>query len=270
MPNQFVHLKIHTEFSLLDGIVRIKDLIKTAGEDQQIALCITDQSNMFALIKFYNACLGAGIKPILAADLYIEREDDPANPYRMTFYAQDNKGYRNLTELVSEGFTVNQHNDKAQIKKEWFKEKGEGLIALSGFNNGDVGIALLADKQEEAEQHLDFWLSVLPNRFYLELQRTDRNVDERLEQKTLLLADKKQIPVVATNDVRFIKQDDFYAHEARVCIGEGSTLDDPRRERRYSEQQYFKTHQQMIELFKDVPSAISNTADISQRCSAQV
>ncbi|MFT7108863.1 MAG: DNA polymerase-3 subunit alpha [Psychrobacter glaciei] len=270
MPNQFVHLKIHTEFSLIDGIVRIKDLVKAAGDDQQIALCITDQSNMFALIKFYNACLDAGIKPILAADLYIEREDKPDKPYRMTFYAKDLKGYRNLTELVSSGFTENQHHDKAQILKQWFKEKGEGLIGLSGFNNGDIGTALLSGKEDEAEQYLDFWLSVLPNRFYLELQRTDRKVDERLVQKTLLLADKKQVPVVATNDVRFIKEDDFYAHEARVCIGEGSTLDDPRRERRYSEQQYFKTQQQMIDLFKDIPSAISNTLEIAQRCSVEV
>ena len=270
MPDQFVHLKIHTEFSLLDGIVRIKDLIKHAGADQQIALAITDQSNMFALVKFYNACLGAGIKPILAADLYIEREDEPENPYRMTFYAQDDKGYRNLTELVSSGFTENQHHEKAQIKKEWFTEKSEGLIALSGFQTGDIGEQILKGNDVEAEACLDFWLSVFPNRFYLELQRTDRKGDELLVAQTLKLADKKQVPVVATNDVRFIEQDDFYAHEARVCIGEGSTLDDPRRERRYSEQQYFKTQQEMVELFKDIPSAISNTVEIAQRCSVQV
>ena len=270
MPNQFVHLKIHTEFSLLDGIVRIKDLIKSAGEDQQIALAITDQSNMFALVKFYNACLGAGIKPILAADLYIEREDDPENPHRMTFYAQNEKGYRNLTELVSSGFTENQHHEKAQVKKEWFVEKNEGLIALSGFQSGDIGGALLKGNPEEAEANLDFWLSAFPNRFYLELQRTERKGDAQLVERTLTLADKKQIPVVATNDVRFIKQDDFDAHEARVCIGEGSTLDDPRRERRYSDAQYFKSQEEMAELFKDIPSAISNTVEIAQRCSVQV
>jgi len=270
MPNQFVHLKIHTEFSLLDGIVRIKDLIKTAGEDQQIALAITDQSNMFALVKFYNACLGAGIKPILAADLYIEKEDDPENPHRMTFYAQNEKGYRNLTELVSSGYTENQHHDKPQIKKEWFVEKNEGLIALSGFQTGDIGAALLKAEDAEAEQNLDFWLSVFPNRFYLELQRTERKGDDALVGKILRLADKKQVPVVATNDVRFMKRDDFDAHEARVCIGEGSTIDDPRRDRRYNDSQYFKTQQEMIELFSDIPSAISNSVEIAQRCSVQV
>jgi len=270
MPNQFVHLKIHTEFSLIDGIVRIKDLIASASADQQIALSITDQSNMFALVKFYNACLSAGIKPILAADLYIENEDDPAKPYRMTIYAQNEKGYRNLTELVSSGFTENQHHDKAQIKKEWLQEKNEGLIAFSGFQNGEIGTALLKDHDDEAEASLDFWLSVFPGRFYLELQRTDRKGDEQLVEKTVVLADKKQVPVIATNDVRFIKEDDFYAHEARVCIGEGSTLDDPRRERRYSESQYFKTQAEMIELFKDIPSAVSNTVEVAQRCSVQV
>ena len=183
MADSFVHLRIHTEFSLVNGIVRVKDLIKNASADAQMALAITDQSNMFALVKFYNACLGAGIKPILAADVYLEREDDPANPYNITLYAQDQTGYRNLTELVSFGFTKNQHHDKPQLKFEWFAERSAGLIALSGFQQGDIGEALLKGKDELAVTRLNKWREYFPGRFYLELQRTNRANDEVLVQK---------------------------------------------------------------------------------------
>ncbi|EAT10972.1 DNA polymerase III subunit alpha [Bermanella marisrubri] len=268
--NSFVHLRVHTEYSLVDGIVRVKELIKAADADQQIALTISDQSNMFALVKFYTACQATGIKPIISADVFIENPDDMANPYAITLIAQNDVGYRNLTELVSAGFTKNQHHDRAQLKQEWFEEKADGLIALSGFQRGDIEEALKKDKFELAASRLDRWLELFPQRFYLELQRTQRPNDEALLQKSIKLAADKQVPVVATNDVRFMKQDDFDAHEARVCIGEGMTLIDPRRERRYSDQQYFKTQQQMCELFEDIPSAITNSVEIATRCNVQV
>ncbi len=270
MAAPFVHLRIHTEFSLVDGIVRVKDLVKSVAQDCQPALAITDQSNMFALVKGYNACMGAGIKPVLASDVYIEREDEPENPYCMTLFAQNAQGYLHLTELVSSGFTQNQHHEKAQVKLEWFKEKSAGLIAMSGFQRGDIGEALLKDDLELAEQRLLAWKALFPGRFYLELQRTDRSGDDELVQKSVALAVKCQVPVVATNDVRFIHQEDFAAHETRVCIGEGVTLDDPRRVKAYSQQQYLKTSEQMQTLFADIPSAISNTIEIAQRCSVQV
>ncbi len=270
MAAPFVHLRIHTEFSLIDGIVRVKDLVKTITADNQPACALTDQSNMFALVKFYNACLGAGVKPILAADVYVENEEDPENPYTVTLFAQDSDGYRNLTELVSSGFTQNQHHEKAQIKPEWFEEKNQGIIVISGFQRGDIGEALLKDDLPLAEQRLARWMKWFPGRFYLELQRTDRPNDEELVQKSVELAVSKNIPVVATNDVRFIKQEDFEAHETRVCIGDGVTLDDPRRVKSYSEQQYLKSSDEMMELFADIPSAISNTLEIAQRCSVQV
>ncbi len=270
MAAPFVHLRIHTEFSLVDGIVRVKDLVKAVAQDCQPALAITDQSNMFALVKGYNACMGAGVKPVLASDVYIEREDDPENPYCMTLFAQNAQGYLHLTELVSSGFTQNQHHEKAQVKLEWFKEKSAGLIAMSGFQRGDIGEALLKGDLDLAEQRLLAWKELFPGRFYLELQRTDRSGDDELVQKSVALAVKCQVPVVATNDVRFIHQDDFEAHETRVCIGEGVTLDDPRRIKAYSDQQYLKTSEQMQTLFADIPSAISNTLEIAQRCSVQV
>ncbi len=270
MAAPFVHLRIHTEFSLVDGIVRVKDLVKAVAADTQPAVAITDQSNMFALVKAYNACLGAGVKPVLAADVYIEQPDDLANPYCMTLLAQNADGYRHLTELVSAGFTQNQHHEKPQLKAEWFADKNAGLIALSGFQRGDIGAALLKGDEALAEQHLQRWLEYFPARFYLELQRTERVNDESLVQKTVALAVKCQVPVVASNDVRFIHQDDFAAHETRVCIGEGVTLDDPRRIKAFSEQQYLKSSAQMVELFADIPSAISNTLEIAERCSVQV
>ncbi len=181
MAAPFVHLRIHTEFSLVDGIVRVKDLVKTVAADTQPAVAITDQSNMFALVKGYNACLGAGVKPVLAADVYIEHEDDPENP----LIAQNSDGYRHLTELVSAGFTKNQHHEKPQVKPEWFAEKNAGLIAMSGFQRGDIGEALLKDEEDLAEQRLNTWLEYFPGRFYLELQRTDRANDEALVQKTV-------------------------------------------------------------------------------------
>lgn len=270
MAASFVHLRIHSEFSLMDGIVRVKGLIKNVAANHQPAVALTDQSNMFALIKFYSGCLSAGIKPILAADIWLENEDEPANPWQMTLIAQNEVGYRHLTELISSGFTDNQHHEFAQVKREWLAEKSEGLIALSGFQSGDIGDALLRDKLELAKSYLQHWQSIFPNRFYLELQRTSRPRDEELVQKMVQLAAEMGSPVVATNDVRFIEKDDFYAHEARVCIGDGVVLDDPRREKRYSEEQYLKSAEEMSALFSDIPSALSNTLEIAERCSVQV
>ncbi len=270
MSNQFVHLRIHTEFSLLDGIVRVKDLIKNVAADGQPAVALTDQGNMFALVKFYGGCLDAGVKPILAADIWLENPDDPRKPYCVPLYALNDKGYRNLTELVSAGYTDNQHHGKPQITFEMLAAQNEGLIAFSGFQQGDIGEALLKGKNDLAIERLQRWMSVFDGRFYLELQRTSRENDERLVQACVQLAAEYQCPVIATNDVRFVQQDDFEAHEARVCIGEGYVLDDPKRPKRYSEEQYLKTNAQMCELFADIPSAISNTMEVAQRCSVQV
>jgi DNA polymerase III subunit alpha len=270
MAANFVHLRVHSEFSLIDGIVRIKGLIKATGAAAMPAVALTDQANLFGLLKFYSAALGAGIKPILGADIWLERDDDPANPYRLTLLAQNEKGYRNLTELVSKGFTHNQQYDKAQIKKEWLTAQNEGLIVLSGARDGDIGDAILRRRFEQAEACLQHWMQVFPERFYLELQRTGRSQEEEYIQCAVQFAKKHNCPVVATNDVRFLTREDFDAHEARVCIGESKALDDPRRLRRYSEQQYLRSAEEMSALFADIPSAIENTVEIAKRCSVQI
>ena len=270
MSATFVHLRLHTEFSLVDGLVRVKPLVKTAAAAQMPAVAVTDQSNMCALVKFYKAAMGGGIKPICGADIWLASvaEDGPLT--RMTLLAMNAQGYRNLTELVSRGWTEGQSNDQVIIQRDWVKAAAEGLIALSGSKEGEIGRALLADDQAQAESLLAEWQAVFPERFFLELQRTSRVGDEEHVHAAVALAERCGAALVATNDVRFIKQGDFEAHETRVCIGEGRALDDPRRVRGYSDQQYLKTPAQMWELFSDIPEALENTVEIAKRCNIEV
>src|SRR5690554_2794812 len=205
------------------------------------AVAVTDQSNMSSLVKFYTAAQKGGVKPICGADIWLASAQEDGPLTRMTLLVMTPKGYRNLTELISLGFTQGQHNGLAIIERDWVKQAAEGLIALSGAKEGEIGLALLAGETARAEQLLAEWQAVFDNRFYLELQRTARPNDEEHVHAAVALASSTGVPVVATNDVRFLKQDDFSAHETRVCIGEGRALDDPRRARSYSDQQYLKT-----------------------------
>ncbi|WP_397377343.1 DNA polymerase III subunit alpha, partial [Pseudomonas sp.] len=270
MTASFVHLRLHTEFSLVDGLVRIKPLIKSVATAGMPAVAVTDMSNMCSLVKFYKAAMGGGIKPICGADIWLASADEDGPLSRMTLLAMNAKGYRNLTELVSRGWSEGQSNDLVIIQRDWVKEAAEGLIALSGAKEGEVGHALLDGEQAKAEALLREWMAVFPERFYLEVQRTNRVNDEEHLHAAVALADKVGAPLVATNDVRFIKQDDFAAHETRVCIGEGRSLDDPRRLRTYSDQQYLKSPQEMAELFSDLPEALENTVEIAKRCNIDV
>jgi len=270
MPESFVHLSLHTEYSIVDGIVRIKPLAAAVAEAGMPAVALTDQSNMFALVKFYRACQGAGVKPIVGVDCWVLSEDEPTQPTKLTLLCLNNKGYLNLTQLVSKGYTEGQHRGIPMLQKNWFVDNTEGLIALSGGRLGDVGLALLSENAELASQRLNDWSQLFPNNFYLELQRTGRENEENYLHAAVKLAVQHDIPVVATNDVRFISTNDFDAHEARVCIHDGRTLDDPRRPKLYSEQQYLRSPEEMIELFKDIPSAIENTIEIARRCTVEL
>ncbi|MGY8830584.1 MAG: DNA polymerase III subunit alpha, partial [Pseudomonadales bacterium] len=270
MTVSFVHLRLHTEFSLVDGLVRVKPLIKSVAAAGMPAVAVTDMSNMCSLVKFYKAAMGGGIKPICGADIWLASADEDGPLSRMTLLAMDAKGYRNLTELVSRGWSEGQSNDLVIIQRDWVKDAAEGLIALSGAKEGEVGHALLDGEPAAAEALLREWMEVFPERFYLEVQRTNRVNDEEHLHAAVALADKVGAPLVATNDVRFIKQDDFAAHETRVCIGEGRSLDDPRRLRTYSDQQYLKSPEEMAELFSDLPEALENTIEIAKRCNIEV
>ncbi|MGB2109138.1 MAG: PHP domain-containing protein, partial [Marinobacter vinifirmus] len=270
MANTFVHLRVHSEYSMVDGLVRVKPLIGRVAELGMPAVGLTEQSNMCSLVRFYKAAMGAGVKPIIGADLWLENPDEPENPFRLTLLARNNDGYLNLTEIISLGYTEGQRYGKPIIRKEWLEARPAGLIALSGAKMGDVGKALLAGKPELARERAEYWMNLYPGSYYLELQRTGRGGDEDCLHMSVELAAELGLPVVATNDVHFLQADDFEAHEARVCIGESRTLDDPRRDRRFSDQQYLRSAEEMIELFSDIPEAVENTVEIAKRCSVKV
>ena len=270
MTNQFVHLRVHSEYSLYDSTIRVKKLVQAAADAGMPAVALTDQANTYALVKFYKTAMGAGLKPILGADLWLENPDDQTAPFRVCALCVNGDGYKNLRELVSRGYSQNQHFDKAIVRKEWLFEQSDGLILLSGGRDGDVGQRIIKGKLEAAEALVEEYMAHFPDRFYFEVQRTGREGDENIVRAGMAMATKFQVPLVATNDVRFIKADDFEAHETRVSIGQGFALDDPRRPRDYSEQQYFRSREEMITLFRDIPSAIENTVEIARRCTVEV
>lgn len=269
MNQPFVHLRVHSEYSLSDGIVRIKPLVAAAAEMGSPAVAVTDRNNLFALIKFYNAAHDAGVKPIVGCDVLIEPEGDEL-PSTLVLLARDDAGYRSLCEVLSRGYLEGQHDHVPVLQRSWLEEHATGLIALSAAAEGDVGRALAAGRVEQAQARLRAWMDLFPDRYYLELHRTGRPGGERLLHRTVELATELGCPVVATNDVRFLAEDEFEAHEVRVCIHEGRILDDARRPRNYSAAQYLKTPAQMVELFSDIPEAVENSLLIAQRCNVDI
>ena len=266
MTAQFVHLRLHSEYSLVDGLVRIKPLAKKVAEMCMPAVALTDFNNFFGLVKFYKAAQGAGVKPILGADLLVQDETGEGSPTQLLLLVADQTGYQNLTKLISRAYQEGQRQAVPMIMKSWLNNHSDGLIALSGGRSGELGVALISGRSAEAEQMLLDYMQLFPNRFYLELQRTGRAGEEDYLHAAVDLASQFSCPVVATNDVRFIDAAEFEAHEARVCIHEGRALDDPRRERRYSENQYLRSAEEMVELFSDIPEAIQNSVEIAKRC----
>jgi DNA polymerase-3 subunit alpha len=266
----FVHLHVHTEYSLADGLLRIKPMVRAAAESGMPALAVTDRANLFCLVRFYKAAIGAGIKPIAGAELWIRNPANANKPFRMVVLVRDRVGYLNLSRLISRAYVEGQHLGVPQVDRDWIAEASDGLIVLSGGPGGDVAQALLAGHRAAAEGLLDDWLSVFGDRYYLELIRTGRENEAECLELSVDLAAAKGVPVVATNDVRFLTPDDFEAHEARVCIHDGRTLDDPRRPRLYSEEQHLRTPGEMSALFDDIPEALANTIEIAKRCSLEL
>jgi DNA polymerase-3 subunit alpha len=268
MTASFVHLRLHTEYSLVDSVVRVDELVAAAAEKGMPAVAITDQNNLFAMVKFYRAALGAGIKPIIGVDLLVRETGDRAQPSRISLLCQSPLGYGNITRLVSRAYLEGQQRGAPMIERRWLTtENIAGLVAISGCMEGDVGRALVNGKERDADQALSRWLELFGDRFYIELQRLGRPGEEPYIASAVSLASKRGVPVVATNDVRFIKPDDFESHEARVCINDGALLADAGRVRRYSNQQYLRSPEEMQDLFSDIPEALSNSVEIARRCS---
>jgi DNA polymerase-3 subunit alpha len=262
MPPAFVHLHVHTEYSLANGTVRIQPLVETAAGMAMPAIAVTDQSNLFAMVKFYRAAMKAGVKPVIGVDLWVAESSGNGQPTRVVLLCRHHEGFLSLTRLVSRTYTEGQQRGLPLLDKSWLEGNTQGLIALSGGRAGDIGQALLARKTGEARTLLDGWRRLFPD--------TGRPGEEEYLHRAVTLAAAAEVPVVATNDVHFLRSADFEAHEARVCINEGRTLNDPRRSRHFSDQQYLRTPAEMAELFRDLPEALANTVEIAKRCNLEL
>jgi DNA polymerase III subunit alpha len=267
----FCHLRLHSEFAVVDGITRIDEVVKAAAKDGQVAMALTDLGNLFGAVKFYKAARKKGVKPILGADCWLEPDTVPAPgtlappPARVLLLVQNTQGYLNLCELLSRAWLGNVIRNQACLKAEWLTELSEGLICLSGFAHGPLGMAVREPARAEAAAQA--LAAAFPGRFYVELQRVQGQRHEGLVRASCQLAARLGLPVVATHPVQFLSEDEFDAHEARVCVAEGETLDNPKRVKRFSADQCFKRQAAMAERFADIPSALANTVAIAERCS---
>ncbi|MDV6346475.1 DNA polymerase III subunit alpha [Nitrosomonas sp. Is35] len=265
----FIHLRLHSEYSILDSTIRIPDVVAKAVADQMPALALTDLANVFGLVKFYQSARKNGIKPILGCDVWITNESDRNKPIRLLLLCQSRDGYLLLSRLLSRAYRENQYHGRAEIRESWLhSDEGgtQGLIALSGARFGDIGLAILQNNPQQAEIQARKWAGLFPGRFYLEIQRDGHPNEAMLVQQSLALARQLNLPVVATQAVQFLNAEEFRAHEARVCIAEGYTLDDKRRPKNFTGQQYFKNQAEITQLFADIPSALANTIEIAKRC----
>ena len=267
---RFVHLRLHSEFSVTDGLVRLDDAVARACEADMPALALTDLSNTFGWVKFYRAARGKGIKPVFGCDVWVSNAVDRARPSRLLLLVQHREGYRRLCELLARAFQENLHRGRAEIEPAWLEADSAGLIALSGGAQGSVAQAILDDKPDAAHREAEYWARCFPGRFYLELQRYGQSHAERLIDGLLDIGHALSLPSVATHPVQFLSAGDFQAHEARVCIAEGMMLGDPRRPRAFTAEQYLKSPDEMAALFADLPEALENSVEIAKRCNLEL
>jgi len=268
--SEFVHLHLHTEYSLVDGIVRVPELMQQLSGQGMSAVALTDFNNLFALVKFYQKAIKNGIKPIIGVEAQISGLTSKEPNSRVLFLCKNNQGYQALTKLVTKSYLEGQRGSGPTLERDWLleagKSLGENLIVLSGARDGDVGRAILAGNKKLALEYALFWKKHFKDNYYIELQRTNREDEDLYNQQAVQLASKYSLPVVATNDVRFLDQGEFDAHEVRVCIHTSRILNDSRRPKLYSPQQYLRSSEEMVELFKDIPEAITNSVEIAKRC----
>lgn len=263
---RFVHLRTHTDFSMIDSIVKVKPLVKACAANEMVAMGLTDFTNFCGVVRFYGEMLSSGMKPIIGADVKVKSTLCGDEYFDLTLLAKNNEGYKNITLLLSKAYQRG-YNDLPYIDQDWLIEHREGVIILSGGTQGDIGKKLLKENVAKIESAVAFYQEFFADHFYLALTRTGKPDEERYIQAALKLAKSHGLPLVATNDVMFLKSDDFEAHEIRVAIHDGYTLDDPKRPKYYTSQQYFRSEDEMCKLFADIPSALENTLLIAQRCS---
>lgn len=266
----FVHLRVHSDFSMIDGLSKIKPIVSAAKKQAMPALALTDQMNMCGLVRFYSTAHDAGIKPIIGADLWAQHPLFPGEACRLLVLAADNDGYQNLTMLLSKAYLRGHVDNKPQIDHDWLAEHHKGLIVISGGKDGPLGKALIKGNQASTDVLVQFYQQYFPDCFFLELIRTGRPDEELYIQHAVTLAENTGLPVVATNEVVFLTPDDFSAHEIRVAIHDGYTLEDKRRPKNYSESQYLRSADEMAALFHDIPEALANSVEIAKRCNVTI
>lgn len=271
MPDpRFVHLRVHSDFSMTDGVAKVKPILAQVEAQGMAAVALTDQNNFCGLVKFYSGCHGAGIKPIIGADFWMQVPGFDGELCALTIIAMDNVGYANLTQIISQAYLRGQVAGRVVIDQEWLLTYNTGILLLSGAKEGDIGKALLKENATQVESLCEFYQTHFPDRYFLELIRTGRPDEERYLHMAVQLAQEKGLPVVATNQVVFLTPEDFDAHEIRVAIHDGFTLADPRRPKKYSEQQYLRSEAEMCDLFADIPAALSNSVEIAKRCNVTI
>ncbi len=268
----FVHLRLHTEFSIVDSTLRVGDTVGLAAKDDQAALAITDLSNLFGFVKFYKAARAKGIKPICGVDAWIEAVDPSQEPARVILLAESHAGYLKLCDWLTRAFRDNQQRGRAMIKRDWIADAAltEGVFCLSGGWFGDTGFALRNGQTAAAERAVRFWAAAFPGRFAMEIHRAGFENEHRFVADSVALATQCGVPLVATHPMQFATTDDYKAHEARVCIAEGYTLGDTRRPKAFTEKQRFITQAEMVEKFADFPQAIANTIRVAMRCNLEL
>jgi len=267
----FVHLRVHSEYSLVDSVVRVKPLVERAAALGMPALTLTDEGNVSAMVKFYRAAVAGGIKPLLGADVWVRDADDDSAPARLTLLCTNARGFRQLCRLLTDAHARAPVAGHSVVDRAWLGTTAvDGLIALSGGQLGDIGRVLMSARPERAGEALERWRSSFPDRFYIELQRLGRPGEDAYIESAVKLAAATRTPVVATNEVCFLEPAEFEAHETRVCIAQGRTLADPSRPASHTREQYLKPAAAMAELFADLPEALANSVEIAKRCNFEL
>ncbi len=270
MEPRFVHLRVHSDFSMVDGLSKIKPIVGAAKKQGMAALALTDQMNMCGMVRFYSTCNEGGIKPIVGADLWVQHPLFPGETCRLLVLAANNTGHQNLTLLISKAYLRGHVDNKPQIEHDWLAEHAQGLIILSGGREGPLGKALLKGNAASVTALTEFYQQYFPGQFFLELIRTGRPDEDQYIQLAVTLAEDTGLPVVATNEVVFLTPDDFAAHEIRVAIHDGFTLEDKRRPKKYAQVQYLRSEDEMCQLFADIPEALANAVEIAKRCNVTI
>ncbi|MAJ90661.1 MAG: DNA polymerase III subunit alpha, partial [Legionellales bacterium] len=264
----FIHLNLHTEYSLVDGLIKIDELAATAEKMNIPAIAVTEKSNVFSAVKFYRAMHSRGIKPVVGAEINLitEKKDEF---YNILLLCQHIDGYKNLSKLITKSYIEGQHLGNPLVHVDWLEKYNEGLIALDCAENGFLNKSFINDDASICEKKIEKWSRIFPRRLYIELQRIGKDNQDVLINNIIVNSNKYNIPLVATNNVRFLDKLSYEAHEARVCINQSYTLDDPRRPRLYTSDQYLRTAEEMEILFSDIPESITNTTMIAQRCNIE-